>query len=63
MVLAFLSARLRRWVLLVVVLPLFGRLLELLGVRLGDRRAGRLLRSTGGHLRGPQTDPSRRRRG
>ena len=62
MILAFLSARIRRWVLLVLVLPLAGRLLETLGVRLGDRRSGRLLRSTGGRLRGPRTDPSRRRR-
>ena len=60
MVFAFLSARIRRWVLLVLVLPLVGRLLEALGLRLGDRRTGRVLRSTGGHLRGPQTDPSRR---
>lgn len=62
MLLAFLSARLRRWFLLVVVVPLLGRVLQAVGVRLGDRRAGRVLRSTGGHLRGPQTDPSRRRR-
>lgn len=62
MIFAFLSARIRRWVLLVLVLPLAGRLLEALGLRLGDRRAGHLLRSTGGHLRGPRTDPSRRRR-
>ena len=62
MIFAFLSARIRRWVLLVLVLPLAGRLLEALGLRLGDRRTGRLLRRTGGHLRGPQTDPSRRRR-
>ena len=64
MIVAFLSARLRRWVLLVVVLPLVGRVLESVGVRVGSRspRAGRLLSSTGGHLRGPQTDPSRRRR-
>ncbi|MCW2606263.1 MAG: hypothetical protein JWO60_956 [Frankiales bacterium] len=62
MLLAFLSARLRRWVLLVLVVPLVGRVLEGLGVRLGERRSGRVLRSAGGHLRGPQTDPARRRR-
>ena len=62
MVFAFLSARVRRWVLLVLVLPLAGRLLEALGLRLGDRRTGRLLRSTGGHLRAPGIGPSRRRR-
>lgn len=60
--LAFLSARIRRWFLLVVVVPLFGRVLEAVGVRLGERRGASLLRSTGGRLRGPQTDPSRRRR-
>lgn len=63
MVFAFLSARLRRWVLLALVVPLAGRLLESLGLRLGDRRSGRVLRSTGGHLRGPATGRSRRRRG
>ena len=61
MIFAFLSARIRRWVLLVVVLPLLGRLLEALGLRLGAGRTGRLLRGAGGQLRGPQTDPSRRR--
>lgn len=61
MIVTFLSARLRRWVLLVLVLPLAGRLLEALGLRLGDRPAGRLLRSTGGHLRGPRTSRRRRR--
>ena len=62
MLFAFLSARIRRWFLLVVVVPLLGRVLEAVGVRLGDRRAGRVLRSTGGHLRGPRTDPARRPR-
>ena len=62
MIFAFLSARVRRWVLLALVLPLAGRLLEGLGVRLGDRRSGRLLRGTAGHLRGPVARPSRRRR-
>ena len=61
MLLAFLSARIRRWFLLVVVVPLLGRVLEAVGVRLGERRGASLLRSAGGHLRGPQSDPSRRR--
>ena len=69
MIFAFLSARLRRWFLLVFVMPLVGRVLEAVGVRLGSRspRLGRALSSTGGRLRGPRTDPglvsSRRRRG
>ncbi len=58
MILAFLSARLRRWVLLVVVLPLVGRVLEAVGVRLPGR-AGRVVGRGGSVLRGPQT----RRRG
>ena len=61
MLLAFLSARLRRWFLLVVVLPLLGRGLQKVAPRVPGR-TGRLLGSAGGHLRGPQTDPARRRR-
>lgn len=68
MIFAFLSARLRRWFLLVVVLPLVGRILQALGIRVAGRnpRAARVLGRAGGHLRGPQTDPRalpRRRRG
>ncbi|MCU1691918.1 MAG: hypothetical protein JWM64_1009 [Frankiales bacterium] len=54
MVFAFLSARLRRWVLLVVVLPLVGRVLQGVGVRLPGR-TGAAVGRTGGLLRGRQT--------
>jgi len=51
-VLAFLSSRFRRWLLLVLVLPLVGRVLEAVGLRVApDRpRAGRALTSTGQRL-------------
>ena len=60
MVLAFLSSRLRTWVLLTVLLPLVGRLLEAVGVRVGRRnaRAGDVLTTAGGYAR----RPTRRRR-
>ncbi len=62
MIFAFLSARLRRWVLLAVLLPLGGRLLEAAGARVGDRnpRAADALRKAGGYARTP-TRRSRRR--
>ena len=68
MIFAFLSARVRRWFLLVVVLPIVGRVLQAVGVRVAARspRAGGALGTLGGHLRGPQTDPAlarRRRKG
>jgi hypothetical protein len=34
----FLSGRLRRWLFLVLVLPLFGRVLEAVGLRVGARK-------------------------
>ncbi len=54
---AFFSARLRQWLVLAVVVPLVGRLLQLVGVRLGGRnpRVGKALTSTGGRLRGAST--------
>ncbi len=65
MIFAFLSARLRRWILLAFVLPLVGRVLEALGVRIGGRspRAGSALRSAGGSLRGPRSAPGATGRG
>ncbi|MCW2726843.1 MAG: hypothetical protein JWN35_3764 [Frankiales bacterium] len=50
---AFLSGRFRRWLLLVLVVPLVGRLLEAIGVRIAPRRpgAGRTLTRTGRRLR------------
>lgn len=63
MIFAFFSRRLRQWVLLALILPLAGRLLEAVGVRVGGRnpRAGRALRGTAGYLR-PQGQGRRRRR-
>ena len=60
MILAFLSARLRRWFLLVVVLPLVGRVLQGVAPKV-PARTGRLLGGPGRHLRGPQTDPAAKR--
>ncbi len=53
MIMAFLSSRIRTWVLFAVLLPLFGRLLEKLGVRVADRnpRAGRALATTSSMMR------------
>ena len=49
----FLSARLRSWVLFALVLPLVGRVLEAVGVRVAPRspRAGNALTSAGGYAR------------
>ncbi len=60
MFLAFLSARLRRWLLFALVLPVAGRVLEAVGGRVGARnaRAGDLLSRAGGYAR----MPARRRR-
>ena len=50
MIPAFLSARLRRWLLLALVLPVAGRLPETVGVRVGARspRAGQALTRVAG---------------
>ena len=52
MIWAFLSSRVRTWVLFAVLLPVVGRLLKALGVRVGEKRpqAGRALTSTGDRL-------------
>jgi hypothetical protein len=57
----FLSGRLRRWVLVALVLPVLGRVLLALGVRVEQRnpRTGRAL-TKAGSLAGSR---SRRRRG
>ena len=61
MFLAFLSARLRTWLLFALVLPLVGRLLEVVGVRVAGRspRVGNALTSAGSLAR----TPKQRRRG
>ncbi len=55
MILAFLSSRIRTWVLFAVLLPLVGRVLEAVGVRVGDKSpaAGKALTSAGGYARRP----------
>ena len=60
---AFLSSRIRTWLLFALVLPVVGKVLSALGVRVGEKRprAGRALTTTGermGDLRG-----KKRRRG
>ena len=64
MILAFLSARLRTWVLFALVLPVAGRLLEAIGVRVAGRtpRAGVALARAGGYARRPRRSWRRRRR-
>ena len=49
---AFLSSRIRTWLLFALVLPVVGRLLRALGLRVGEKRpkAGRALTSTGDRL-------------
>jgi hypothetical protein len=52
MIWAFLSSRLRTWVLFALVLPVVGRVLTSLGARVGTNRprAGRAMTSTGERL-------------
>ena len=61
MIWAFLSSRIRTWVLFAVLLPVAGRVLEAVGLRVGKRnpRAGGALTKAGGYAR----RPSRRARG
>jgi hypothetical protein len=60
----FLSARLRSWLLFALVLPLVGRLLQAVGVRVAPRnaRAGQLLTQAGGLAQGGRRRRRRRRR-
>ena len=55
MIMAILSSRVRTWVLFAVLLPLVGRALEALGLRVGAKnpRAGGYLTSAGGYARRP----------
>lgn len=52
---AFLSSRVRTWVLFAVLLPLVGRVLEATGLRVATRNpaAGRALTKAGGYARRP----------
>lgn len=60
MFLALLSARLRSWVIFALVLPVAGRVLDALGVRVARRnpRAGQAMRQAASYTQ----RPSRRRR-
>ena len=62
MIFAFLSSRLRTWLLFAVLLPVVGRLLETVGVRVGQRnpRAGSALTKAGGYARHPRQQLRRR---
>ena len=53
MVLAFLSSRIRTWVLFAVLLPLVGRVLEGVGMRAKNPRVASALTSAGGFARRP----------
>ena len=60
---AFLSARLRRWVLMAFVLPLAGRALQAVGPRVAARspQVGNALTTAGGWAAQPRTRRARRR--
>jgi len=62
MIFAFLSSRVRQYVLFALVLPFVGRLLQTVGVRVGARnpRAGDALRKAGGYARQPLSRQQRR---
>lgn len=62
MIWAFLSTRLRTWVLFAVLLPIAGRVLQAVAPRVGQRneRAGDLLTKAGGYARDPRGKKRRR---
>ena len=64
MVLALLTRRVRSWLLLTLLLPVVGRVLQAVGGRVEQRapRAGRALGSAGAYARGPGRRGSRARR-
>jgi len=61
MIFAFLSSRVRGWLLLGVAVPLVGRLLQRAGRALGDRRSGRALSQAGDLARGSRRGDGGRR--
>jgi hypothetical protein len=65
MIMAFLSSRIRTWLIFALVLPLVGRILTSLGVRVGERRpgVGRALTGTGDRLTDLRGRKRRRGRG
>ena len=62
MIFAFLSRRLRTWVLFAVLLPFAGRVLQAVGLRVGGRnpRVGGALTRAGGYARQPVPRSARR---
>ena len=65
MIMAFLSSRIRTWLLFALVLPVVGRILTAVGVRVGERRpgVGRALPGTGDRLTDLRGKKRRRGRG
>jgi len=53
MIMAFLSSRVRTWVLFAVLLPLVGRALQALGLRAKNPRVSGALTKAGGYARTP----------
>ena len=51
MLMAFLSSRIRTWVLFAVLLPLVGRVLQALGMRASNPRVNSALTKAGGFAR------------
>ena len=63
MIWAFLSSRIRTWLLFAVLLPVVGRVLQALGVRVADRnpRAARAMTVTGERMQDLRGSKRRRR--
>ncbi len=55
MIMAILSSRIRSWLLFAILLPIVGRILQLVGVRVADRnpKVGNALSKAGGFARQP----------
>lgn len=64
MILAFLSSRIRTWLMFAVLLPLVGRVLQAVGVKVGARnpRVGGALSKAGGYARQPANRAAARAR-
>lgn len=62
MIMAFLSSRIRTWVLFAVLLPLVGRVLQSLGLRARNPRVAGALTKAGGYARTPPSHLVGRRR-
>jgi hypothetical protein len=53
MIMAFLSSRIRSWLLFAVLLPLVGRVLQALGLRARNPRVAGALTRAGGYAQSP----------